>query len=716
MKSKFNYSLFKDGFKQLRAIGIMTFIIYSIEAFFCVLSEQISLAEYYKDLYMNGSPVRSNYLYFYERITVHNLLELHPILIATCYVVVPIMILFLFSFLNKRNTSDFYHSIPVKRECLCISYLASIFAWILLIVMGSTAITCITVACCSYVKINISSIFISTAAILVAALCTLGAGLLAMSLTGTYFSNFSVSLMILAFPRLIIMVFMSILSSIIEIIDFNLTSTIFDYRLNIVLGTFFNGLFSNDVLYSTENILPIIYTFVLALVYMGLGIFFFVRRRSEIATMPASNSKVQLLFRLIPAIAISFIPIGLISQIIWDEQELDADTILAIVVLYIIVLLTYFLYELISSRKLSVMLASAKQLWILILSNIVFLVLIGCGRAVILNNVPVASEVSYVQISNDNSSSSNYFSEMRKNVKITDPNVIADTTSALSYTVNAVKTNSRFRYKNGSATVKFKVGARTIERKIYFDTLDSYNKLQYDLANCDDYINIYRNLPEFDKIKDINLFAGGEKLSLSNSDLREIYECYVEDCQNIPGSVLLDESGTSPYYDQAYFSGTYSTLTSNYRFNMYVGKSEKTLLMIMDKVNSMSDKNLLREFLNTDLSQGNAYSSRSFTQAQFRLITKEGKVYYDQAQKDFYGGEYAEFGYNYTAKGKEVLNQMADILDSSSDNITSLDNSILLISYCPPYSDRSIDYIQHYYIVNDEFVELFRVYTGEDRR
>lgn len=51
------------------------------------------------------------------------------VLLIVVLVITPILALYAWSFLNKRSTSDFYHSLPYKRKALFISKFAAVTFW-----------------------------------------------------------------------------------------------------------------------------------------------------------------------------------------------------------------------------------------------------------------------------------------------------------------------------------------------------------------------------------------------------------------------------------------------------------------------------------------------------------------------------------------------------------------------------------------------------------
>jgi ABC-2 type transport system permease protein len=706
MKSKFSTKLFLDGFRQLRLIGLTSLVIFAIEAFFAVISNQVVATSV-------------NYAYDADyaaaiapQVSVYNLLEIHPILLAAFYVVVPVMLLYLFGFLNHRSSSDFYHSIPVKRECLAISFLAAIMAWIAIISVGSTIVTCVTALFCKYVSINMPSVFIALLGVLAAAFCVLGAGLLAMSLTGTYFSNFSVSVMILVFPRLLLLAVSIITSELISVISYNPVNTVLDFRLNIILGTILGWLEYNDAFYPLEHLLPSLYTFILGLVYMGIGLRCFRKRRSEIATTPAVNSRLQLLFRLTPATAISLIPLGLICELAWGADEATGEYLLTIVILYVIALIAYFLYEIISSHRLSGIIKCIRQLWILVAVNVAIFAVVSLGRTIVMNDVPTASQVHYVTITSTSRGSNDYVSAMTNKIRLTDPSVINDAVKALASSVDQEKTKGYISGYN-QITIRYNLGFRSITRYVWFETRKEYQNFLMDLYACDDYADIYRKLPSADQLQ--NMYISRKSIELSDADIAEIYEVLREDCSQLTGKQIQEYLSDSDMDSFVYLSATYSEGSGNYRLSLPLSLSKSAQTLLFKKINQGQDVtggNPISQFLSLVPEMKQAGTS-DYINVSFILINRSDFSYYSGSASQYL--EYNENGIaetvntDYTDKGLDILQEMSKKLDTMSDTITDDTQSVVLVTVASPDSPKAI---QHCYVSDAEFEDLALSYIG----
>ena len=114
-KRFFDVGLYLDGLRQLKIVGVMLFVILELEAILIPLGQYIAILQ---RLEYSPSAVYN--------MGVVNFLQMHPLLVLTFTVFAPVMMLYLFSFLNKRNSSDFYHSLPNPRLSLFFSFFAAV--------------------------------------------------------------------------------------------------------------------------------------------------------------------------------------------------------------------------------------------------------------------------------------------------------------------------------------------------------------------------------------------------------------------------------------------------------------------------------------------------------------------------------------------------------------------------------------------------------------
>lgn len=735
MKNIFNKKLFSDGMRQLRTIGIMGLIIFCLETVFIVIGNNMNNAEWIASytagrITISGSAAQTAL----NMPEVCTLLELHPILLAAIYILVPVMVLYLFGFMNRRNSSDFYHSIPVKRECIAVSFLAAIVTWLCIIVLVSTALCCILTLFTPYVAINMYSVLTTTLATLAGSVCMLAAGFLAMSITGTYFSNIAVSVMLLIFPRGLITFFTVMMSSLVQVLPLSLGG-ILDYNLNIVVGNVISLFIGGDALYPMTHLVPSLYTLVLAIVYFVIGMYAFKIRKSETATMPASNRHLQNIYRLIPPVCICLLPIAAICQLILRRHEMfggtNAMNLFYIVLFYFIAVIAYFLYELISTRKIANVMKSFKSLWALVAFNVLFVIIIAAGYFYEIHNVPSADRVKYVIINTDDYSSLTrsdvehdyYFTQKAASTKIYNQEIISKLVSYLEQNINDIKTADDADSVSAYSTrlsVEFGKGIGTLRRKVYVP-LNEYQTFINTLNKSDDYTSIYKNLPEYNSLASCELYmTGHSSWKISDNDKRDLYEALCEDFRSLDLPAAI--SHTSRYSSgdcigRFYVEVNYKSSTLNF----YAGISADTpraLKLLVERINAASDaSNAVNKLLDAQLPDG--YAVRNCT-LSFTLLY-DGNLYDGSATRSFYtnldgsNDSYAD----YTENGAEILNKIADRLDSAPATI-DLNRPVLCVTYDSSLTDnnakRTTESGCRFYQADDELVNLFSTFTKTDVR
>jgi ABC-2 type transport system permease protein len=735
MKNIFNKKLFSDGMRQLRTIGIMGLIIFCLETVFIVIGNNMNNAEWIASytagrITISGSAAQTAL----NMPEVCTLLELHPILLAAIYILVPVMVLYLFGFMNRRNSSDFYHSIPVKRECIAVSFLAAIVTWLCIIVLVSTALCCILTLFTPYVAINMYSVLTTTLATLAGSVCMLAAGFLAMSITGTYFSNIAVSVMLLIFPRGLITFFTVMMSSLVQVLPLSLGG-ILDYNLNIVVGNVISLFISGDALYPMTHLVPSLYTLVLAIVYFVIGMYAFKIRKSETATMPASNRHLQNIYRLIPPVCICLLPIAAICQLILRRHEMfggtNAMNLFYIVLFYFIAVIAYFLYELISTRKIANVMKSFKSLWALVAFNVLFVIIIAAGYFYEIHNVPSADRVKYVIINTDDYSSLTrsdvehdyYFTQKAASTKIYNQEIISKLVSYLEQNINDIKTADDADSVSAYSTrlsVEFGKGIGTLRRKVYVP-LNEYQTFINTLNKSDDYTSIYKNLPEYNSLASCELYmTGHSSWKISDNDKRDLYEALCEDFRSLDLPAAI--SHTSRYSSgdcigRFYVEVNYKSSTLNF----YAGISADTpraLKLLVERINAASDaSNAVNKLLDAQFPDG--YAVRNCT-LSFTLLY-DGNLYDGSATRSFYtnldgsNDSYAD----YTENGAEILNKIADRLDSAPATI-DLNRPVLCVTYDSSLTDNNAKHTTEsgcrFYQADDELVNLFSTFTKTDVR
>lgn len=189
----------------------------------------------------------------------------------------------------------------------------------------------------------------------------------------------------------------------------------------------------------------------LALVYFCIGAWLFYRRRSEIAGMSAPNRIFQHIYRILVTMIYCIFITGVLAN---DLEENCADWF-GYVILYLIGVLIYFTYELITTRKLRNLLTALPGLGIVVLLNGALLLGMHLSVQHLLSLHPSASEIESVSIEEGEYSDDqlesyydymSYVTNATRNIEITDPMVISIIADTLTEKTRDMGVWRLFRY------------------------------------------------------------------------------------------------------------------------------------------------------------------------------------------------------------------------------------------------------------------------------
>ncbi len=381
-KQLFSRGLILEGLRRIRVPGIVLLLVSLL--FTCLPA-----------LFMGMARTNQN-----VRLGIVSVEMLAEWLLPILYIAPFVLAHTLFSFLNHRNGSDFYHALPHTRESLFVNFTLAVLIW-------GAAVVVFPVLAGWALYTAFGAVFVPGAVPF--ALLTLFSGvllvtacaLLAMSVTGTAFSNFILYGLFLLLPRFMITVYNVVLNSTIQIIDMRHIGGLLNPNLNIPVrlllglgGTVF-GVNTGSLFTSLPAVL---YTVVLALIYGALACLFFHRRRSETAERSAPNRALQHVYRCAIALPFSLvIPVILLSttHFTWSNEGFAVITVAAVT------LLVYYLFELLTTKKPKNLLSATPFLLVLAALDIVFGVTIQSARTLTLSDRPAASEVAGVTLASD---------------------------------------------------------------------------------------------------------------------------------------------------------------------------------------------------------------------------------------------------------------------------------------------------------------------------
>ena len=382
-KTWFDKALFKDAFRQLSVSGLIILLVMCMQA--VLLPVGIIIADRGAERTLTSAC---------------GVIETDPLVFLLFTCVTPLFAIALFRFLSKRNESDFYHSIPQTKSCLFLSFSAAVMVWTVILQFVPMVIgTVIHLAFPAHFSIDWKALVTGNIMLLTAEFLVLSAVLLAVTVTGSILTNLAVSLLIIFFPRVLMMVVKLSVGGSLTIVSDNYLSALgngWNVVTSLVMGIFGEGF---NVLYSFK---AGAYTFVLAVIYFLLALGMFVKRRSEAAGEASVNPVLQLAFRLLPATTYCLVPtVMAFSYIVNRPDHVEAAEWYIVFVLYLIGILLYFTYELITTRKVKNLVKAVPGIALLAGIQIVILVgLIGL-RSSLISYQPEASEIEAVSFMAD---------------------------------------------------------------------------------------------------------------------------------------------------------------------------------------------------------------------------------------------------------------------------------------------------------------------------
>ena len=133
---------------------------------------------------------------------------------------------------------------------------------------------------------------------------------------------------------------------------------------NLVVNLIFMAFTNSGLLIGSQFYWSVLYTAGLALLYLILGTFLFQKRKSETAGQSAPNRRLQAVYRIILVMAYC------LPVCVWIvDSEVTSISGFEVFVLYLIAVLIYFFYELLTTKKIKQTLRTAPGLLLVAACN-----------------------------------------------------------------------------------------------------------------------------------------------------------------------------------------------------------------------------------------------------------------------------------------------------------------------------------------------------------
>lgn len=388
----FNKKLFVQAFLQLKIVGIVCVVCSSILTILIPVMYNIEHNDTDYNVYMHSKDFMDISSYFFP-------------LIMVVFIITPLMCLLIFNFLTKRNGSDFYHSAPVKRRCIYLTFISAVICWAAIIIVWYTLVLCTML---SFIEKNlvmdIPNILIFDVNILISCILVAAVTSLACSVTGTLFSSFAVSVTILFAPRLLITAFCYNIFDGNPLIDYNCLPEFLKISCNMPASVLFApagmlyGYSYCDSIFMGLNF-STLYTLILAAIYIVLGVYAFTKRPSETAGKAFSHKAFNFIFRILVGYVITFIGISILFENYKYNVRYNMNShyeIDSVVIIFAFAVISMFICEVINSHSLKKsLMAFVTSPIVLALDILTFLVLIFASN-IISNDRIDADNTEYI--------------------------------------------------------------------------------------------------------------------------------------------------------------------------------------------------------------------------------------------------------------------------------------------------------------------------------
>lgn len=521
MKNKlsFNTNIFIEAMRQLRVTGIIGVIIMAGLAIIRIVA---MIADYTDD-----APIIQ---------TTFTGIGWMPWMVISFMLITPLLMFQAFHFMDKRNSSDLYHSLPHTRGTIFISVSAAVMAWVIISIIATVIPSLLSALFFSkYIAFIYDTFFLFILTNIVSCLLVGGAILIAKSLSGTIFNGIILTGLIIFVPRFLMTMFISAIESN-NIFRGFIGNSFTRNELNPVVSSVFAMLgidTSADLSLTFINVSTIIYGFILGIIYFILGGFAFCRRNSETASQSAPSRRIQALYRIIIALVLS----SAIVVAIFEETLYDYGIdVLEFVILYLLVAFVYFLYELITTKKLKNLVRAIPGLGIVAVFNIAMFFGISGFYKNAMSFRPAPDEINSVTVIPDIDANSNYNSisyydyvlNKIDGLEITDKKIIEDVSYTLDKNLSMTESSVSRLYNSYSSSAyltSFQINTNgTSKCRNIFLNDEQYTNLNKVVCNSKTFKDAWMSLPALKDINDVYAYDNNTNRHItSEENAEELY-------------------------------------------------------------------------------------------------------------------------------------------------------------------------------------------------
>ena len=539
----FNFRLFLEALKRLRVIGLGT----------AILSLTVSvLVPVTTWLERNSREVKE----IYEMNT-----EMLCVPAGIVALLAPLFFFVLFSFLQKRKESDFFHAIPYTRTCVYVSFITAALAFIWTIQLACGVVAGILWSMIPLVSADIGGMIAYVAISMLAAAMLSAFMMLALTVSGTSGSCFILFFLFAGLVRVVCAITLGCMDTIYfidsnEMWDVSFLAPQWFLPVNI-LYYWMAGQEATTMLYSFANIL---YSFVVTVGLFTLAGLLYNRRKSEMAGSPAPGVKTQALFRILFAsLAVLLIPLLVFTE------GVDAAILLVLVVL---VLLVYFLYELVTTKRPKNLLRILPGLGIVAGVCVAFFLGFEAYRTVLIHEKITPNEIKWVSMESNGFMGGTYQDRLSDTLHTDDAELVRVIAERIAVSQKYEREGipehpyDSGYYNRRHVTVRLKSG-RTLHLRVAMDDA-SQEKLQARFAALEELKDIMYLLPTDTEVQSAGLnltvydhvyLSDRAELALLLSTFRAEFETLTEEQKAVVMAPAFNASASYSkgyYYDIAY--------------------------------------------------------------------------------------------------------------------------------------------------------------------
>ena len=517
MKALFDFKLYKEALKKTKLLGIgCAAVTILISALFPLITILTQNKVQFTDL-----PGNEPYI---ESITNGMFAPLLILLV----IFTPFFFYSMFSFLTKRNESDFYHAIPFKRQTVCLCFSAAIFTWLWGTALVSLLLNALLWSLCKYYTFSFLLIPKLFGLMVFATLYFGGFVLLAITLTGTHVSGYSLTLVFFLLFRLVALFFTTVLGSMVEYVDFAksflmILSTKYWFPAALIQG------FYND-LATFANVPLWIWSSLVTVAFYVLGFHFYRTRKSETASKSAPSPLLQHLFRCAFTLPFALLTLMFIM--------LDEDFSVVLVFL-VITLLVYYLYELIMSKSIKSTLKCTPYLLVIVGLCLVFTGAVYGSRYAILSESTDPKDIAEVGFYQKEGSLFDFedlfYDRDGDYEELMTSKLLISADEAKQIVSTAWERTKTFdqpfldKYTRWDVLIKRPSG-KEIGRELVFTT-EEFSQLNTLFAKSEEFLNLYLAMPKEKEISSFIVYVDGTGVNFNVDG--KVWNCFVKEYETL---------------------------------------------------------------------------------------------------------------------------------------------------------------------------------------